>query len=94
MKNISLKVVTLGVFAMGMASSFSTMANEVAKPKHAGTVVQSTFSQYDTDNNGKLTENEVIAAKNELLNKAFKTLDIDGDASISLEEFSKFTVKK
>ena len=94
MKNVSLKLVTLAVVALSAVSTVSALENKPTKAELSVDKNQISFGKYDTDNNGKLTENEILAANNGLLNKAFKTLDSNGDSSISLEEFSKFTAKK
>ena len=49
------------------------------------------LSQYDTDMNGSLSEDELLSSDNEALKIAFDKLDANEDLSISEDEFTAFS---
>lgn len=50
------------------------------------------FMELDSDNNGRLTEEETGAE--ELVSEQFDDLDQDGDGELTREEFSKFDIEE
>jgi Ca2+-binding EF-hand superfamily protein len=55
----------------------------------ARAAAQTAFEQTDTDNNGKVSEQEFDRALQEPLHLAFRTIDTDNDGQISKEEAKK-----
>ncbi|TYK67374.1 hypothetical protein [Colwellia echini] len=49
-----------------------------------------TFTSLDSDQNGKLSQQEVIAGKNNWLMKAFNEIDANTDAAITEQELVNF----
>ena len=58
------------------------------------TVQQKSFAklltQFDTNKNGVLSEEELSTSDNEALKTVFKNLDLNEDANLSLDEFNAF----
>ena len=52
-----------------------------------------TFTSLDTDKNGKLSQQEVVAGKNEWLVKSFKQIDSNADKSLTEQELVDFVAK-
>ncbi len=48
------------------------------------------ISQFDTDKDGKLSQEEVIASKNSSLISNFSQIDTNNDGSLSLKELEEF----
>lgn len=96
MRKVSLKKLAISVVAAAFVSSYVSAKDDVKQEIGAlksATKSVAPFTKYDADKNGSLSQAEVVAAKNEVLNKAFATLDANGDAAISKEEFAKFSPK-
>lgn len=49
-----------------------------------------TFTSLDSDQNGKLSQKEVVAGKNEWLVEAFKLIDRNADQSLTEQELVNF----
>lgn len=53
-----------------------------------------TFTSLDTDQNGKLSQEEVVAGKNQWLVKSFTNIDSNADKSLTEQELVDFVAKK
>ncbi len=53
-----------------------------------------TFTSLDTDKNGMLSRQEVVAGKNEWLVKSFTQMDSNTDDSVTEQELVDFVAKK
>lgn len=92
MKNISLIKVTFTVVGMALASSLVS-ANDLT-PKNMPFVAVPTstnieFEQLDSDKNNLLSL--VETESNVIIHSAFTKIDLNDDATISKDEFAKFT---
>ena len=98
-------VVSLAAFFVSAEDAFahSIKDNSVAHSEHSisteitDTVVETserfTFTSLDTDKNGKLSQKEVNAGKNEWLVKSFKDIDSNADESLTEQELVDFVAK-
>lgn len=70
---------------------FSVVAQDSASlDTMSGAANDSLISQYDTDNDGALSEAEVVASHNSDLISKFAQLDTNGDGKLSAEELESF----
>ena len=98
-------VVSLAAFFVSADDAFahSIESNIVAHSEHSistdvtDTVEETserfTFTSLDNDKDGKLSQQEVIAGKNEWLVKAFKQIDSNADKAITEQELVDFVAK-
>jgi len=104
MNNMSLVKITLGVafaaittFIVNASDALPTVENVNNEVATASTSSTQSFSKllakFDADNNGVLSESELLASDNESLKMAFKHLDVNNDANISEEEFNAYVGK-
>jgi Ca2+-binding EF-hand superfamily protein len=103
MNNVKLGKKSLG-FVLAAAATFTVNANNVtpnvttientAEVGGSFSLNQIDFSKllsvFDIDNNGALSKAELSTSDNETLKSAFKSIDINEDASISADEFRAF----
>ena len=92
MKNISLIKVTFTVVGMALASSLVSANDIIPKSKPVIEVPASTniqFEQLDLDKNNLLSL--VETTKHKMIHSAFTKIDLNDDATISKDEFDKFT---
>lgn len=89
---------TFFVNANEVLPALGDMKNEVNKELPTGnisTAVDKSFSmllsQYDTDMDGSLSEDELLSSDNEALKIAFDKLDANEDLTISEDEFTAFS---
>ena len=71
-------------------TSVITEIVEVAVEENKETNDKFTFTSLDTDKNGKLSQQEVIAGKNEWLVKSFSQIDSNTDKSLTEQELVDF----
>jgi len=90
MKSISLIKVTLAIFVTTLLSVAVSAEEKIAQEKIAieSTTQQIQFTQLDLNKNGLLSETEVATDK--VLHDAFAKVDLNGDATISKDEYSTF----
>lgn len=91
MKNISLLKVTAAVFVTTLVSSFVSADDNTSKDivNVITTAEQSVeFEHFDVDKNGLLSQAETKS--NKVLHDAFAKVDVNGDATISKDEFTAF----
>ena len=68
-------------------------AKQANKPMKKQIKFSQLTAQFDTDNNGLLSQSELKASNNQALHIAFNKLDINTDDNISEQEFVAFTNK-
>ncbi len=71
----------------------NSLDDQVAKETKASSN-RFTFSSLDTDKNGKLSHQEVIAGKSEWLANSFKQIDVNTDQLLTERELVDFVSKK
>lgn len=94
MKNISLVKVTFIVVATALASSLVSAKDVVQTITpfiDTPTSTSTQFEQLDLDNNSVLSLVEVQEYK--IIYDAFTTIDLNSDATISKDEFTKYITK-
>ena len=69
------------------------LASPVAAEDSKDTSDKFTFTSLDTDKNGKLSQQEVIAGNNEWLVKSFKKIDSNADEALTEQELVDFVSK-
>ncbi len=100
MKNISLTKVSVMVFT-AITASFIVNANDSAIANESfievAAIDQSkqkidkiAFNAIDTDKNGLLSLEEVMASNNQVLVTSFKKIDSNADSSVSQQELTSF----
>lgn len=92
MKNISLIKVTFAVVTATLVSSIVSAKDTLPKniaDIESPTLTEIKFEQLDLDKNNALTLAET--EKHKLIHDAFTQIDVNSDATISKDEFAKFT---
>ena len=98
----NLKKVTL-VVVSSLVATFSVNANEPVKVANeidtvavdtvAKVNLTSFLSQFDNDNNGLLSKEEVAVSKNKVLIDNFDDIDTNNDGGLSENELASFDLK-
>lgn len=94
MKNISLIKVTFAVITTALVSSLVSAKDVVPQSIpaiEAPAAINIQFEQLDSDNNSSLSL--VETEKDKIIHDAFTVIDVNSDATISKDEFTKYITK-
>ncbi|MBU2918200.1 EF-hand domain-containing protein [Psychrosphaera sp. F3M07] len=89
---LSLKKITLVVISSLVATFFvsANQATNIQTGMGSKTDLSHLLSQLDSDNDGKLSKEEVMASKNSTLISNFSKIDANNDGSLSKKELESF----
>jgi len=92
MKNISLINVSMIVVAATLASSFVSADDQLTSQLNGQVEYAELIASLDSDNDGLLSQAEIITSKVKVLPDAFDKIDLNNDEKISEKEFNDFLV--